>query len=36
MWQGSLWVLQAVLMDGRLGAFTLLPDQMGVSWPLGN
>ncbi|CAI5449272.1 unnamed protein product [Caenorhabditis angaria] len=29
--QGSTWVLQAVAMDCRIfGAFTLLPDQMGV------
>lgn len=32
--QGSTWVLQARRMDGRVGWFTILPDQMNVFNPL--
>nr|ART29409.1 proton-dependent oligopeptide transporter 2 [Tenebrio molitor] len=32
--QGSGWTFQAARMDGRLGSFTILPDQMQVVNPL--
>ncbi|KAL3090065.1 hypothetical protein niasHS_006517 [Heterodera schachtii] len=32
--QGSTWVLQARRMDGRIGWFTLLPDQVNTLNPL--
>uniref|UniRef100_A0AC34Q9Q8 Uncharacterized protein n=1 Tax=Panagrolaimus sp. JU765 TaxID=591449 RepID=A0AC34Q9Q8_9BILA len=32
--QGSTWVLQASQMDGRVGPFTILPDQMNTFNPL--
>ncbi|KHN79059.1 Peptide transporter 3 [Toxocara canis] len=32
--QGSTWVLQARRMDGRVGPFTILPDQMNTFNPL--
>ncbi|KAL3998467.1 POT family protein [Acanthocheilonema viteae] len=32
--QGSTWVLQARRMDGRVGPFTILPDQMNTLNPL--
>uniref|UniRef100_A0A7E4V7L3 MFS domain-containing protein n=1 Tax=Panagrellus redivivus TaxID=6233 RepID=A0A7E4V7L3_PANRE len=32
--QGSTWVLQASQMDGRVGPFTILPDQMNTLNPL--
>ncbi|CAG9537546.1 unnamed protein product [Cercopithifilaria johnstoni] len=32
--QGSTWMLQARRMDGRVGPFTILPDQMNTLNPL--
>ncbi|MFH4978517.1 hypothetical protein AB6A40_005226 [Gnathostoma spinigerum] len=32
--QGSTWVLQGRRMDGRVGPFTILPDQMNTLNPL--
>uniref|UniRef100_A0A915Q7D1 Uncharacterized protein n=1 Tax=Setaria digitata TaxID=48799 RepID=A0A915Q7D1_9BILA len=32
--QGSTWVLQARRLDGRVGPFTILPDQMNILNPL--
>ncbi|CAD5210150.1 unnamed protein product [Bursaphelenchus xylophilus] len=32
--QGSTWVIQARRMDGRVGPFTILPDQMNTFNPL--
>lgn len=32
--QGSGWTFQAVRMDGDIGFFTILPDQMQVVNPL--
>ncbi|MFH4976393.1 hypothetical protein AB6A40_003102 [Gnathostoma spinigerum] len=32
--QGSTWVLQGRRMDGRIGPFTILPDQMNILNPL--
>uniref|UniRef100_A0A915MSS3 Oligopeptide transporter 1 n=1 Tax=Meloidogyne javanica TaxID=6303 RepID=A0A915MSS3_MELJA len=32
--QGSTWVLQATRMDGHVGWFTILPDQMNTLNPL--
>jgi len=32
--QGSMWIIQAKGMDGRLGGMTLLPDQMQVFNPV--
>jgi len=32
--QGSRWTLQAAHMDGRLGAYTIAPDQMQLLNPL--
>jgi solute carrier family 15 (oligopeptide transporter), member 1 len=32
--QGSTWVLQARRMDGHVGWFTILPDQMNTFNPL--
>lgn len=33
-WQGSRWTLQATRMNGRLGKFTLQPDQMQALNPV--
>ena len=32
--QGSRWTFQAANMDGKIGSFTILPDQMQVANPL--
>lgn len=32
--QGSRWVLQAVRMNGSLGFYTVIPDQLNVLHPL--